>query len=52
LEKELEEEVDPSRIVFGMSLGVSHDEEEDGGLTRAVKSGNKVSSSYSLISDG
>jgi hypothetical protein len=44
--KELEKEVEPNRIVYGMSLGlyVPEDESEDepAGLTRTVKAGSKV----------
>jgi len=41
--KELEAEVDTSRIVYGMSLGAVHDDDEATGLTRAVDAGSKVS---------
>jgi hypothetical protein len=44
--KELEEEEDFSKVLYGMSLGsyVPEDEDEDetGGLTRSVKAGSKV----------
>jgi hypothetical protein len=44
--KELEMERDPSKIVYGMSLGLQRiDEGEEGGLTRTVKTGTKVGGS-------
>lgn len=49
IDQELEEEVDPSRIVFGMSLGASHDDDEEGGLTRSVQAGSKVGPPFDLF---